>query len=76
MTAADCQTLWDRLDATKAGSVTETQAKPYVASFASVDADKDGKLSLSEFKAGCDNGTVRATASTGAGSGATTAPKR
>jgi hypothetical protein len=79
LSQAECQALWNRLDAAKSGSVTEAQAKPYVADFKAIDANSDGKLSQAEFQAGCDKGQVHSSATTGPGSGTnepTTAPKK
>jgi hypothetical protein len=69
MTQAECAALWNRVDANKAGSLTEAQAKPYVTDFKALDTNGDNKLSQSEFQAGCDKGLVHSTASTGAGTG-------
>jgi hypothetical protein len=78
MTQAECQALWNRLDAAKAGNVSEAQAKPYVTDFKAIDANKDGKLSQAEFQSGCDKGQVHSSATTGAGSGTggATTPKK
>jgi hypothetical protein len=69
MTQAECAALWNRVDANKAGNLTEAQAKPYVTDFKALDTNGDNKLSQSEFQAGCDKGLVHSTASTGAGTG-------
>jgi hypothetical protein len=77
MSQAECQSLWNRLDASKSGNVAEAQAKAYVTDFKAVDANSDGKLSQAEFKAGCDKGQVHSTATTGPGSGTGgTTPKK
>jgi hypothetical protein len=79
MTQAECQSLWNRADAGKSGSVSEAQAKAYVTDFKAVDANSDGKLSQTEFQAGCDKGQVHSSATTGPGSGTggpATAPKK
>jgi hypothetical protein len=78
MTAAECTSLWNKLDTAKSGSVTEAQAKPYVTNFKSVDANNDGKLSQSEFQSGCNKGEVHSSASTGTGTGTSgsTMPKK
>jgi hypothetical protein len=78
MTQAECQSLWNRLDSAKSGSVTEAQAQAYVTDFKAVDANSDGKLSQAEFNAGCNKGQVHGTATTGPGSGTNgaTAPKK
>ena len=66
---AECTSLWNTLDSSKAGSVGEAQARSHVADFKSVDTNKDGKLSRAEFQAGCDRGQVHGSASTGSGTG-------
>jgi hypothetical protein len=79
MTQAECAALWNRVDSSKTGSISESQAHAYVTDFKAVDTNGDKKLSQSEFQAGCDKGLVHSTASTGAGTGSmapggTTAP--
>lgn len=69
MTQAECAALWNRVDASKAGNLSESQAKAYVTDFKALDTNGDKKLSESEFQAGCDKGLVHSTASTGAGAG-------
>jgi hypothetical protein len=69
LTQAQCQTIWNRLDAAKSGSVTQAATQPYVTDFKSVDANSDGKLTQAEFQAGCDKGVVHDSAGSGAGSG-------
>jgi hypothetical protein len=77
MTQAECQSLWNRLDSAKSGSVTQAQAQANVTDFKAVDANSDGKLSQAEFNAGCNKGQVHGTATTGPGSGTSgTAPKK
>ena len=72
---AKCQSIWNRLDSAKSGSVTEAQAKSAVSDFKAVDTNKDGKLSQAEFKAGCDKGQVQSMAMSGP-SGGTASPKK
>lgn len=67
MSQAQCQSMWQSADSSKAGSLTQTQAKPYVSSFSTVDTNSDGKLSQAEFMSACDKGQVMAS-----GSGSTT----
>lgn len=81
MSSADCTAAWTKLDAAKAGSVTQTQAQGVVTDFKAADTNNDGKLTQAEFTAACNKGLV--TASAGAGSGArgmtgnkSTAPKK
>ncbi|MGE0699986.1 MAG: hypothetical protein AB7O57_12895 [Hyphomicrobiaceae bacterium] len=71
MTQAECQSTWGKADASKAGSLTQTQAQAYVTSFSDADINKDGKLSSTEFLTACQQGKVHSTATTGAGSGTT-----
>jgi hypothetical protein len=76
ITKAECQSLWNRLDAGKSGSVGEAQARAHVTDFKTVDANSDGKLSQAEFQSGCDKGQVHSSATTGPGAGDPTAPKK
>jgi hypothetical protein len=69
MSQAECAALWNRVDSSKAGNLSESQAKAYVTDFKALDTNGDKKLSQSEFQAGCDKGLVHSTASTGAGTG-------
>jgi hypothetical protein len=69
LSQAECQSLWNRLDASKSGSVAQAQAQPYVTDFKAVDSNNDGKLSQAEFQAGCDKGQVHSTATTGPATG-------
>ncbi len=72
---AECQSIWNRLDSAKSGSLAEAQAKSSVTDFKAVDTNKDGKLSQAEFNAGCDKGLVQSMAITGPSKGTTT-PKK
>ena len=67
---AQCSSIWGRADSGGSGSLTSTQAQPYVSNFSKVDANADGQLSSAEFMAGCKNGLVHDSASTGASEGA------
>ena len=69
LSVAQCTALWNKLDASKSGSVTQAAASSHVADFKSVDTNNDGKLSQAEFTAGCNKGLVHDTASSGAASG-------
>ena len=78
LTQAQCETLWKQADSSGAGTLSQSQAQPYVGDFKSLDGDANGKLSGAEFLKGCEGGMVKGGASTGAGtgtSGSTTAPK-
>jgi hypothetical protein len=72
MSKADCTAAWTKLDASKAGSVSQTQAQGVVTNFKSADANNDGKLTQAEFMSACDKGLVTASAATGTGSRAIT----
>jgi hypothetical protein len=67
MSQADCTAAWTKLDASKAGSVTQTQAQGVVTDFKAADANSDGKLSKAEFTSACEKGLVTASASSGSG---------
>jgi hypothetical protein len=69
LSQAECLAIWNRLDPSQSGTVSQTAARSYVADFSSVDTNRDRQLSRAEFQAGCDAGKVHDTASTGAGSG-------
>ena len=69
MSQAECTALWNRVDTSKAGNLSESQLKTYVTDFKAIDTNGDHKVSQSEFQAGCDKGLVHSTASTGAGTG-------
>jgi hypothetical protein len=69
MSQAECSALWNRVDAGKAGNLTEAQVKAYISDFNALDTNGDKKISQSEFQSGCDKGLVHSTASTGAGTG-------
>ena len=58
LSQAQCTALWNKIDTSKAGSLSQTQARPYVSDFKAVDANSDGKLTQAEFTAGCDKGFV------------------
>ncbi len=70
MTQAECQSLWSKADASSTGSLTQAQAQTYVTNFDSADTNSDDKLSSAEFLAACQQGMVKSTATTGAGTGA------
>jgi len=69
LSQAECTAIWNKLDPSQSGSVSQIAARSYVADFSSVDTNSDKKLSKTEFQAGCNAGKVHDTASTGAGSG-------
>jgi len=67
MSQAECTAAWTKLDASKSGSVSQSQAQAVVTDFSAADTNKDGKLTQAEFKAACDKGLVTASAGTGTG---------
>jgi hypothetical protein len=67
MSQADCTAAWMKLDASKAGSVSQTQAQGVVTDFKAADSNGDGKLTQAEFTAACDKGLVTASAASGTG---------
>jgi len=67
MSQADCAAAWTKLDASKAGSVSQTQAQGVVTDFKAADSNGDGKLTQAEFTAACDKGLVTASAASGTG---------
>ena len=67
MSQADCTAAWTKLDATKAGSVSQTQAQGVVTDFKAADTNNDGKLTQAEFMTACDKGLVTASAASGSG---------
>jgi hypothetical protein len=69
MTQAECESMWNRADSARSGSLSQTQAQSHVTNFSAVDTDSDGNLSRAEFLAGCDKGLVQSSASTGGGTG-------
>ena len=70
LSQAECQNLWNQADSAQSGSLSTSQAQPYVTNFKAVDTNADSKLSSSEFLAGCQKGLVHSSSSSGAGSGA------
>jgi hypothetical protein len=80
MSQADCTAAWTKLDTTKGGSVSQSQAGSVVTDFKAADTNSDGKLTQSEFMTACGKGLVTASTSTGSGSrgmtgGEPTSPK-
>lgn len=70
LSQAECQAIWNSANPAGSASLSMTQAKPYVSDFSKVDSNSDGMLSESEFTNGCNQGLVKSSAATGAGSGA------
>ena len=69
LTENECQNLWSQADSAQSGSLTSTQAQPYVTNFKAVDANGDKKISSGEFLSGCKKGLVQSSASSGSSSG-------
>ena len=67
MSKAECTAAWTKLDASKSGSVSQSQAQGVVTDFKAADTNNDGKLSQTEFLAACDKGLVIASAVPGSG---------
>ena len=68
---ADCTAAWTKLDASKAGSVSQTQAQGVITDFKAADTNNDGKLTQTEFMTACDKGLVTASAAGSGGRGMT-----
>ena len=59
LTDAECNGVWK--DAVSGGDVlTRDKAAGYISNFAKADANRDGKISQTEFKEACKKGLVRA----------------
>lgn len=67
MSQSDCTSAWTKLDASKSGNVSQTQAQGTVTDFKAADTNNDGKLTQTEFMTACDKGLVTASAQTGSG---------
>jgi len=81
MSQTECNAAWTKLDASKAGSVAQSQAQGVVTDFKTADANNDGKLTQAEFMTACDKGLVTASAASGSGGrgmtgGGATSPKK
>jgi hypothetical protein len=72
MSQAECTSLWSSLDTSKSGSLSQAQANNAVPNFSTADANKDGKLSQSEFMTACGQGGVTSRGMTGTGKPSTT----
>ena len=59
LTDAECNGVWK--DAVSGGDVlTRGKAAGYISNFAKADANRDGKISQTEFREACKKGLVRA----------------
>jgi hypothetical protein len=72
MSQAECTSAWTKLDTSKSGNVSQTQAQGVVTDFTAADTNKDSKLSQTEFMSACNKGLVTASAASGTGGRAIT----
>lgn len=52
-----CQSAW-KMASPDGDTLSKDKATPFVVNYEMVDTDKDGKISLSEFQAGCGKGWI------------------
>jgi hypothetical protein len=71
LSAAQCSTLWEKVNVAGAATIDASQAQGYVSKFKAADPDNDGTLTKTEFQAACARGLVQDSANTGAASGTT-----
>ncbi len=71
LSAAQCSTLWEKVNVSGAATIDASQAQGYVSNFKAADPDNDGTLTKTEFQAACAKGLVQDSANTGAASGTT-----
>ena len=69
LSAAQCSTLWEKVNTSGAATIDASQAQGYVTNFKAADPDNDGTLSKTEFQAACAKGLVQDLASSGTASG-------
>jgi hypothetical protein len=69
LSAAQCSTLWEKVNTSGAATIDASQAQGYVTNFKAADPDNDGTLSKTEFQAACAKGLVQDSANSGAASG-------
>ena len=55
---AACQEVW-KMASPNGDTLSKDKAAPFVVNYEMVDADKDGKISAAEFKAGCGKGWIQ-----------------
>ena len=55
---AACQDVW-KMAAPNGDTLAKDKAVPFVVNYEMVDTDKDGKISQSEFQAGCGAGWIQ-----------------
>ena len=49
LSAAQCSTLWEKVNTSGAATIDASQAQGYVTNFKAADPDNDGTLSKTEF---------------------------
>jgi hypothetical protein len=54
----DCNGMWRRASPSNS-DISPEQAQSFVSDFQLVDDDRNGFISISEFKAGCEKGLIR-----------------
>ena len=59
LSAAQCSTLWEKVNTSGAATIDASQAQGYVTNFKAADPDNDGTLSKTEFQAACAKGLVK-----------------
>jgi hypothetical protein len=64
-----CQSVWNKADSSKAGSLTQDQAAPFVTDFKAANISGSGTLTQDEFMAACAKGLVHDSAAAGASTG-------
>lgn len=69
LSQAECQAIWKEADASGAGSLSMSQAQPYVTNFKQVDTNGDNSLSGAEFLNGCSKGLAHSASSSGTSTG-------
>ena len=69
LSAAQCSTLWEKVNITGGSTIDASQAQGYVTNFKAADPDSDGTLTKAEFQAACAKGLVQDLASSGAAAG-------
>ena len=55
---AACQDVW-KMASPNGDTLSKDKAAPFVVNYEMVDTDKDGKISQSEFQAGCGKGWIQ-----------------
>jgi hypothetical protein len=61
----DCQTIWRSALGNSNSDLDQAAAQKHVTNFKSVDTNSDGKISATEWSAGCMSGYVKTTSSAG-----------